>query len=98
MSAISNRIAALQDQIQDALADMKPRDRSMFIGLLLFGLFVAGGDGIDARLDLVCKQHTKVAIKILRDGGMVVVELAHVARDESAHATVSRNRNERATN
>jgi len=38
MSAITQRIAALQDQIQDALADMKPRDRSMFIGLVLFAM------------------------------------------------------------
>jgi len=38
MSTFSTRIAAVQDRVQDALADMKPRDRSMFIGLVLFAM------------------------------------------------------------
>ena len=38
MSAFTQRITALQDQAQDALADMKPRDRHLFIGLVAFVL------------------------------------------------------------
>lgn len=38
MSTLSTRVAALQDRVQDALADMRPRDRSMFLGLVLFGM------------------------------------------------------------
>ena len=44
MSAISTRLAALQERIQDLLASMSPRDRTMFIGLVIFGiLLVIGG-------------------------------------------------------
>jgi hypothetical protein len=41
MSGISQKIAALQDLVQDGLADMDPRQRSMFIGLVFFGMITA---------------------------------------------------------
>jgi len=73
MSAISNRIAALQDQIQDALADMKPRDRSMFIGLLLFVMvFIVSGSIwwmrssiSDLESRVADREHTLQQIKVL---------------------------------
>ena len=40
MSAISQQVAAVQDWILDTLADMKPRDRSMAIGLVFFAMSV----------------------------------------------------------
>jgi type II secretory pathway component PulM len=44
MSAFSTRIAALQERIQDLLASMSPRDRTMFIGLVIFAVvMVIGG-------------------------------------------------------
>jgi len=36
MSTLSTRITAAQDQVQDVLAGMRPRDRNLFIGLVLF--------------------------------------------------------------
>ncbi len=38
MSTLSARVSAVQDRVQDALADMKPRDRALFIGLVLFAM------------------------------------------------------------
>jgi type II secretory pathway component PulM len=43
MSAISTRLAALQERIQDILASMSSRDRTMFIGLIVFGVLVITG-------------------------------------------------------
>ena len=43
MSAITTRIAALQERIQDILASMSSRDRTMFIGLIVFGVLVVTG-------------------------------------------------------
>ncbi len=73
MSAISSRIAALQDQIQDALADMKPRDRSMFIGLVLFAMvgLVFGsiwwmrGSISDLESRVADREHTLQQIKMM---------------------------------
>jgi len=36
MSTLSTKVGALQDRIQDALADMKSRDRALLLGLVLF--------------------------------------------------------------
>ena len=36
MSTLSTKVGAIQDRIQDALADMKPRDRALLLGLVLF--------------------------------------------------------------
>ena len=38
MSTVSTRISEAQDRVQDALADMRPRDRNLFIGLVLFAM------------------------------------------------------------
>jgi type II secretory pathway component PulM len=43
MSAITTRIAAFQERIQDILASMSSRDRTMFIGLIVFGVLVITG-------------------------------------------------------
>ena len=36
MSTLSTKVGAIQDRIQDALADMKPRDRALLLVLVLF--------------------------------------------------------------
>ncbi len=61
MSSISTRISALQDRIQDAIADMNPRDRNLLGGLVIFGtvLLLGGGfysmrsslDSLETRVD-----------------------------------------------
>ena len=38
MSTLSTQIAIAQERVQDALADMRPRDRNLFIGLVVFGM------------------------------------------------------------
>lgn len=45
MAALTNQVAELQERIQDSLADMKPRDRSLLLGLVLFMMVgtVVGG-------------------------------------------------------
>ena len=40
MSTLSTQVGALQDRIQDALADMKPRDRALLLGLVLFTIVI----------------------------------------------------------
>ena len=39
MSAIGTRVAALQERLQDLLASMSPRDRSLFIGMVTALIF-----------------------------------------------------------
>ena len=46
MSTLSSKVAAFQDQVQDTLADMKPRDRALFIGLVLFAMLALAGGTI----------------------------------------------------
>ncbi len=45
MSTIGTRLSALQDRVQDTIADMNPRDRTMLGGLLAFGTVVVLGGG-----------------------------------------------------
>ena len=45
MSTITTRVAALQDRLQDAIADMNPRDRNLLGGLVVFGFLVLMGGG-----------------------------------------------------
>ena len=61
MSTLTTRVAALQDQIQDALADMKPRDRALFIGLVLFVMITVAGGSVWWMRSSVNSLETKVA-------------------------------------
>jgi len=73
MSAISTKLAALQERIQDILASMSSRDRTMFIGLIVFGvLIVTGGSAflmnralgdLESRID--SQEHTLQIMKAM---------------------------------
>ena len=73
MSAISTKLAALQERIQDILASMSSRDRTMFIGLVVFGiLIVTGGSAflmnralsdLESRID--SQEHTLQIMKAM---------------------------------
>jgi type II secretory pathway component PulM len=45
MSTLATRAAALQDRLQDAVADMNPRDRNLLGGLVVFAFIVVLGGG-----------------------------------------------------
>ena len=46
MSAVSTRIAALQERLQDLLASMSPRDRMLFLGLVAAAILAVVGGSI----------------------------------------------------
>ena len=46
MSTFTTQVAAFQERAQDTLADMKPRDRALFIGLVLFTMLTLAGGTI----------------------------------------------------
>jgi hypothetical protein len=46
MSTLSTRVGAVQDRIQDSLADMKPRDRALFLGLVFFAMVTVAAGSI----------------------------------------------------
>ena len=46
MSAVSTRIAALQERLHDLLASMSPRDRMLFLGLVAAAILAVVGGSI----------------------------------------------------
>ena len=46
MSSVSTRLRATQDKVQDMLADMSPRDRTLRLGMIAFGAIVLIGGSI----------------------------------------------------
>lgn len=73
MSAISTRLAALQERIQDILASMSSRDRTMFIGLIISAVvLITGGStylmnrslsDLESRID--SQKHTLQIMKAM---------------------------------
>ncbi|MDG1481708.1 MAG: hypothetical protein P8R54_19085 [Myxococcota bacterium] len=73
MSAFSTKVAAIQERLQDLLASMSSRDRTMFIGLVIFaGVLVVGSgaylmnrsiSGLESRID--SQEHTLQIMKAM---------------------------------
>ncbi|MFT5681913.1 MAG: type II secretory pathway component PulM [Myxococcota bacterium] len=75
MSAFSTKVAAIQERVQDLLASMSSRDRTMFIGLVIgAGVLVIGGSAymmnrsltdLDSRID--SQEHTLRIMQAMAD-------------------------------
>ena len=95
MSAVSTRIAALQERLQDLLASMSPRDRTMFIGLVIFAVVcVIGGSAylmnstlndLESRID--SQKHTLQIMGVMAEEYADASEKAEQIEEELARQT-----------
>jgi type II secretory pathway component PulM len=61
MSTLSTRLDAMRDRIQDTLADMSPRDRSLAFGLVIGAVLVIVGGGAWWMRNTLNDLHSRVA-------------------------------------
>ena len=90
MSTISSQVGAIQDRVQDTLADMKPRDRVLFIGLVVFAALALAGGAIWWMRGSIQSLESKVADRedTLRRIQLLAAE--HAAAEADFEALASR--------